>query len=269
MPNRDRTHIIEFGIGLILVLLQWVVPVMPDFVRVLIWIGICVLALHITWNVGWKHLHKTSRKIATSLLVLLVISYFAWSLWPVKFVVVKTFSISSFERSHVNGYWVGQGGVDDYILFPVNIVLGLRITNMQEHPVAVEGLRIESMNRQGEWVALVRIPTLEPSLIYQGRDLSKLKLIEIDLLERKLLNTSMTPHNPVSGWLFLVYPKEREDDVFSYRLKVTLTDSEGNHVVVEPKRSSDLEPQDSVQKIKILVKPSTRNLSHAEVRMLD
>jgi len=68
----------ELTLGIILTLLQWVVPMNP-LLEVVIWIVIAALSIHLVWHSHWTGYWSTTAKSVTCIGIVAIIGWQAWN----------------------------------------------------------------------------------------------------------------------------------------------------------------------------------------------
>jgi hypothetical protein len=124
-------------------------------------------------------------------------------------------------------YSFGKGDA----LWPVDLAMGVTLTNIRNVPVTVATLAVEMRERRKKWVKLRSMAIRGQRVFWIGdKGLSEAIPVEPDSeMDAVLSNGPLAPNRPARGWMFFTWPPDvplGTGDSIEWRF--TATDTEGN-----------------------------------------
>jgi hypothetical protein len=112
----------------------------------------------------------------------------------------------------------------------IDLMAGIRLTNINEHPTQVTDIRVESATAAGEWIGLKRL-FFGKTYLMRADAVLELSLQQLDKL---LAANILYPHEPALGLLLLQYPRKPGVAYNPDRLRLTVIDSKGSEGIELP-----------------------------------
>ena len=111
---------------------------------------------------------------------------------------------------------------------PVNLALNLTLTNLQTYPAHIRAIGIEIQTKNGGWANTLLIAPDTYSIYFVGGGRQHAQLIKFDALDAMLNSTTLQPHQSISGWVFVQYPKGYDAVGFGDSYRMLVDDDAGN-----------------------------------------
>jgi len=125
--------------------------------------------------------------------------------------------------------WVINGlGSPDCTKQMIDLMINVRLENLQQQPVLINDLVIEGETIQARWLELWRLR--DPEGIFHS-DKNMKTASQVDLLEQKLLNAPLQPHLPIRGWQFLQYQRMEGQAYYWDKLRAKIITDNGAETI--------------------------------------
>jgi hypothetical protein len=184
-------------------------------------------------------------------------------------VQVEFFGVTRRPSNEVTDFYVAYIGDSGKTLSPARMVIFLRITNLQAHPVMITRYSVKVGKTK-----MVKIsgPPTESFYDGHGNIHSVCWINDSDLLDKNLEASNLQPRIPVQGLALFDYPEEsrpeslNESDLTAMRFTITIIDAEGRSFTSETLQPKPDPSNETVQSRIVRFNRGTRDLSAFKIK---